>query len=295
MLVRVAILLYTKLQRDIDEVLPRQGNNLSGQIKSYKSLLYLHIRLIYRTQIFINSDERNVRGQISRRFITKRRGVAETLSERGRGRGEKKKRVSRENDFEKGSGAGRVPFAGGKSPAAERRFVRASQRCGVFWRSLILYRCHREEHAYSWDTPRLINVGLLVIRLKCAFLERCFKRNPRPVTPPRTRAPISRTTIYFISLRRRYSLPLRFYLPEEIIIRDRIGSARGLRTARRQLISVFTFRSVITRRSDACDINTQNAIPLHAWETNCADWNSDILNRIKQTFDMRAIESNEKI
>lgn len=32
-----------------------------------------------------------------------------------------------------------------KKSTAERR----SRRCGVFRRSLILYRCHREEHAYS--------------------------------------------------------------------------------------------------------------------------------------------------
>lgn len=123
----------------------------------------------------------------------------------------KKEEVPRENDFGKGS-TWAVPFAGGKS---RRRNV-GLRRCGVFRRSLILYRCHREEYTYSWDTPRLINVGLLVIRLKCAFLERCFKRNTRPVTPPgrgMVHARVYFTYAIFYSRCR-----TQFYLPEEIIM-----------------------------------------------------------------------------
>lgn len=148
-------------------------------------------------QLFINSKRRK---QL-RICGVECRGVAEVFFYA------KKEEVLRENDFGKGS-AWAVPFAGGKSRQRNVALRRVAsrrvglRRCGVFRRSLILYRCHREEYAYSWDTPRLINVGLLVIRLKCAFLERCFKRNTRPVTPPgrdtvHARGPISRTR-YFI-------------------------------------------------------------------------------------------------
>lgn len=182
-----------------------------------------------------------------------RRGVAETFP------GKKREEDFPEGKwFEKGQRRGGPVRGKSRRQNASRRI--GLRRCGVFRRSLILYRCHREEYAYSWDTPRLINVGLLVIRLKCAFLERCFKRNTRPVTPPgrgtvraRARAPISRTRCFIPAAAAERT---RFYLPEEIIMQPH--RLPVVCAPRSQLISVFTFRSVITRRSDACDIDTRN-------------------------------------
>lgn len=151
-------------------------------------------------------NERN-----NRRFRGDSRFVIENV-EAWRKRYTRKKRTSPKGKrFQKGQRVG-GPVRGRKKSPAERRVVSRRiglRRCGVFRRSLILYRCHREEYAYSWDTPRLINVGLLVIRLKCAFLERCFKRNTRPVTPPGrsvhtscTRASISRIRDFILAAAR---------------------------------------------------------------------------------------------
>lgn len=175
-------------------------------------------------------------------------------------------------------------FADGKS---RRRNVTLSF-VGVFRRSLILYRCHREKHAYSWDTPRLINVGLLVIRLKCAFLGRCFKHNPRPVTPPgRPRrwyiraAPISRTR-YFISLLHA-AAAVRFYLPEEIIMQPHRLAAVCAAPRHASPINFRSLRFARLSRDEATHATSirRIRISLHDRKVNCAAWNNDILNHIK--------------
>lgn len=104
--------------------------------------------------------------------------------------------------------------------------------------------------------------------IKMCISQRCFKRNPRPLTPPGSvsaRSPISRTR-YFISLPRRTQLW--FYLPEEIIMQPhrlpailraapRRASPINFGSLRFARLSRGTTRATLIR-------GMENAISLHA-------------------------------